>query len=332
MRVDSRVTSISWIPSEAVVGPMKLAFTTFSHYDDPPPAVLDDLDRLRATDRFRFANRLTAWAEFDGDRVVDHGMDGGGVIGSSRVRVGPLGTTFAAIPLPDLRGEPTVGSGCVRFTQTVGGRAAMPCPRRISRPPFVRLQSPLVWTTLALTLRADGHAEATLDGASPFPRHWVYGADDRLMLKAGTTDFEAWLGQEGRRRTPWGDEDSPVVVTAAETELERELSARIMRGGRAPVVRSLSAGETLVRQGEPGDSVLLLLDGVVTVDVDGEAMPELGPGAVIGERAVLEGGRRTATLTAATTVRVAEAAADVIDREALARLAALHDHENIGSP
>lgn len=332
MRVESRVTSISWIPSEAVIGPMKTAFTTFSHYDDPPPDVVDDLERLRATDRFRFANRLTAWADFDGDRLVDHGMGGGCLMGSSRVRIGPLGTTFAAIPLPDLRGETIVGSGWIRFSQTVGGRAAMPCPRRISRPPFVRVQSPLVWTTLALTLRADGHAEATLDGASPFPRHWVYGGDDRLTLKAGTTDFEAWLGQEGQRRTPWGDEDSPVVVTAAETELERELSTQIMRGGQAPVIRSLSAGETLVRQGEPGDSVLLVLDGVLTVDVDGTALPELGPGAVIGERAVLEGGRRTATLTAATSVRVAEAAADVIDRDALARLAALHDHENIGLP
>lgn len=327
MRVESRVTSLSWIPSEAVVGPMKVAFTTFSHYDEPPPDVVGDLDQLRATDRFRFANRLTAWAEFDGDRVVEHGMGGGCVMGSSRVGVGSLGTTFAAIPLPDLRGEPVVGSGWIRFTQTVGGRAAMPCPRRISRPPFVRIQAPLVWTTLALTLRADGRAEAALDGASPFPRHWVYGADDRLTLKAGTTDFEGWLGQEGRRRTPWGDEDSPVVVTAAETELERELSTRIMRGGTKPVIRSVAAGDTLIRQGAPGDSVLLLLDGVVTVDVDGEAMPELGPGAVIGERAVLEGGRRTATLTATTPVRVAEASADVIDRDALARLAESHRHE-----
>lgn len=121
------------------------------------------------------------------------------------------------------------------------------------------------------------------------------------------------------------------MVTAAETALERDLSTRIMRGGRAPVIRGLSPGETLVRQGEPDDSVLLLLDGVVTVDVDGTAMPELGPGAVIGERAVLEGGRRTATLTAATPVRVAEAAADAVDRDAHARLAALHHHEDTRS-
>ncbi|MBO0828931.1 MAG: hypothetical protein J2P24_14255 [Streptosporangiales bacterium] len=211
IRVESQVTSVSWIPSEAVTGnsPISRAFTTFSHYDDPPPAIVGDLERLRSTDRFRFANRLTAWADFDGDRVVGHGMDGGCVMGSSRVRVGPLGTTFAAIPLPDLRSEPIVGSGWVRFGQTVGGRAAMPCPRRVSRPPFVRVHSPLVWTTPALTLRADGRVEASLDGASPFPRHWVYGADDRLTLKAGTTDFEAWLGQEGRSARPGATRTRP---------------------------------------------------------------------------------------------------------------------------
>ncbi|HEX6443701.1 MAG TPA: cyclic nucleotide-binding domain-containing protein [Streptosporangiales bacterium] len=309
------------------MGPMKIAFATMSHYDDPPPDVVADLEHLRANDRFRFANRLEAWAEFDADRVLDHGVTGGGVMGSSRTALGPIGATFAAIPLPDLHGDPVVGAGWIRFTQTVGGRTALPCPRRISRPPYVRLQAPLVWTTLALTLRADGRAEVTLDGASPFPRHWVYGADDRLTLKAGTTDFEAWLAQESAQRTPWGDEDSPVVVTAAESQLERELSTRIMRGGDKPTVRALGAGETLVRQGEAGASVLLLLDGVLTVDVDGQAMPELGPGAVIGERAVLEGGRRTATLTAATPIRVAEVAADVIDRQALARLAKEHRHE-----
>lgn len=309
------------------MGAMKIAFMTMSHYDDPPPDVVADIEHLRVNDRFRFANRLEAWAEFDGDRVVGHGMGGGGVMGSSRTALGPIGATFAAVPLPDLRGEPVIGAGWIRFTQTVGGRTALPCPRRISRPPYVRLQAPLVWTTLALTLRADGHAEVTLDGASPFPRHWVYGADDRLTLKAGTTDFEAWLSQESAQRTPWGAEDSPVVVTAAESQLERELSTRIMRGGYKPTIRTLRAGEPLVRQGETGSSVLLLLDGVLTVDVDGTAMPEIGPGAVIGERAVLEGGRRTATLTAATPVRVAEAEADVIDRDALARLSKGHRHE-----
>jgi CRP-like cAMP-binding protein len=50
-----------------------------------------------------------------------------------------------------------------------------------------------------------------------------------------------------------------------------------------------------------------VLDGVLSVVIDGEVVRELGPGAILGERAVLEGGIRTATLSAATNVRVAVA-------------------------
>jgi Cyclic nucleotide-binding domain len=328
MRVESAATTLSWIPSEAVTGLSKTAFTVgFAHYDQPPAGTLGDLAELRAADRFRFANRLAVWAEFDGDDVVACGQDGGGVMGSTTVRLAALGTTFAAVGMPDLTPEPEVRRGRVRFTQTCGGRTALPAPRRISRPPYVRLRAPLVWTTLAITLYSDGQSEATLAGASPFPRHWVYGPDGQLMLKAGMTDFAGWMSQPSERRTPWGDEDSAVMVTAAETALERELSGLLMRGAGRPAIRRLRDGEVLAAQGEPGDSLYLLLDGVLRVSVDGTALAEIGPGAVLGERAVLEGGTRTATLTAVTPIRVAEAPAGTIDRAALAALAEGHHRE-----
>ena len=47
----------------------------------------------------------------------------------------------------------------------------------------------------------------------------------------------------------------------------------------------------------------VLLDGVLSVEVDGAAVAQVGPGAVLGERALLEGGRRTATLRAMTAVQ-----------------------------
>ncbi|MEV1173124.1 cyclic nucleotide-binding domain-containing protein [Nonomuraea sp. NPDC049784] len=329
MRIESHVTSLSWIPSEAVKGYTKPAFTMgITHYDDPPPDVIGDLETMRGADGFRFANRLTAWAEFDGDRLVSYGNGGGLVMGSTSVRLGPLGVRFAAFSLPDLRPEPEVGDGWVRFRQSAGGRTALPFPRRVSHPPYLRMQSPLVWTTLSLTLHADGRAEMGLDGASPFPRHWVYGADDRLALKAGVTDFARWAAQQGAEHTPWGFEDSLVLVTAAETALEREMSTRIMRGGAKPRIRSLKAGEVLVRQGEPSSSLFLLLDGVLGVEVNDRSLPEVGPGAILGERAILEGGLRTATLTALTPVRVAEAPTDLIEIEALSRLAEGHRRED----
>jgi hypothetical protein len=331
MRVESGGTSVSWIPSEAVSGVLKSTFSLgLSHYDDPPPATIsgsDALEELRNRDGFRFANRLDAWAEFDGDQLVDCGHSGGVLMGGTTVRVGGLGVTFAAVALPDLHTEPETGPGWVRFAQTCGGRTALPLPRTIAVPPFVRLQAPTVWTTLGLTLRADGTSELSLTGASPFPRHWVYGHDGELLLKAGVADWGRWLGQPSWHNTPWGSEDSPVVVSAAETALERELSHLVMRGGRKPEISTLEAGEVLAREGAEGSSLYLVLDGVLSVSVSGEVLGQVGPGAVLGERAILEGGLRTATLTAVTPVRIAEAAADVVDRDALRRLAEGHRRE-----
>ncbi|MEP7022081.1 MAG: hypothetical protein ABI808_15665, partial [Pseudonocardiales bacterium] len=209
MRVQSSVTSLSWIPSEAVAGVMKAGFATgISHYDPPPPAQLGDLATMRDADLFRFANVLQAWAEFDGSQVVEWGAEGGVMMGATTVRVGPMDATFAAVPMPDLQRPPELADGSVTFTQTSGGRTALPMPRKISKAPFVRLQSPLVWTTLRLTLRADGTSSAELSGASPFPRHWVYDHSGALTLKAGVADWASWIGQPSWTATPWGDEDS----------------------------------------------------------------------------------------------------------------------------
>jgi CRP-like cAMP-binding protein len=120
--------------------------------------------------------------------------------------------------------------------------------------------------------------------------------------------------------SPWGEEDSQPLVTVAESALERQLSAIIMAGGAKPALRKLAKGALLTEQGEPGTDIYLLLDGVLSVWVDGVEVGELGPGVVVGERAVLEGGRRAATLRAVT----ATAAKDQVDRASLARLAAMH--------
>jgi hypothetical protein len=318
---------------------MKATFATgLSHYDAPPPARLENgpsalsVEALRDADAFRFGNVLNAWAEFDGTRLVDCGQSGGTVMGATTVRLGPIDATFAAVAMPELRPAPEIGDGYVTFTQTTGGRTALPLPRRISRPPFVRLQPPLVWTTLRLTLHADGHSTMELCGASPFPRHWVYDAAGELALKAGVADWRAWVGQRSTAATPWGNEDSPVLAAAAETGLERELAALLMHGSQKPKIRTFEPGDVLAAQGSPGDSLFLVLDGVVDVSVDGRALGDLGPGAVLGERAIVEASVRTATVTAITKVRIAEAPANSVDLAALRRLAQGHLRELADGP
>jgi CRP-like cAMP-binding protein len=140
------------------------------------------------------------------------------------------------------------------------------------------------------------------------------------------------VGQPSWTATPWGDEHSAVVVAAAESALERELSTLMMHGAHRPVIRTLDVGQLLATQGEPGVSLFLVLDGVVAVSVDHRRLAELGPGAVLGERAVLESTARTATLTAVTRLKVAEVPADALDRTTLTRLASLHRRELAAGP
>ncbi len=328
MRIESSVTSISWIPSEAVQGVTKVPFEMgLAHYDDPPPDHIDSLTALQEADRFRFANHLSAWIEVDNGRIVDHGQGGGGQIGSTTIRLGGRGMTFAAVAFPDKHGAPVTGDGWVRFTQTAGGRTGVPAPRKVNRPPFVQLSAPLAWTSLTLTLFSDGTSVHELTGASPFPRHWIYDDDQNLAQKSGLVDFKRWYQHAFGAKTPWGDEDSPALVTEVETALERQLSLRIMRGGVKPRIETIKQGAALVEQGEAGSDMYVLLDGVLAVEVDGAPVAQVGPGAVVGERALLEGGRRTATLRAMTACRVAAASGAELSFEMLSELAAGHRRE-----
>jgi hypothetical protein len=326
VRHESSITSLSWIPSEAVEGSTRLAFEAgLAHYDDPPPEVIDDLEALCAEDRFRFANVLRAWVEVDDSgAIADWGHDGGGLMGSTSVKVGPVMRTFEAIGLPDIVQKPERGDGFVRFAQTAGGRTGVPAPRRVRRRPFLQWQAPLVWTTLSLTLHADGRTEGSLTGASRFPRHWIYDGEGQLSHKSGLADFKDWYRKSFGRHTPWGDTDSAALVTAVETALERRLSAQIMQGGSKPAIRRVKTGTTLVKQGDSGSEVFLLLDGVLRVEEDDARLAEYGPGALLGERAHLEGGERTSTLVAVTPCRVAAIEADELDRGELQELSKDH--------
>jgi hypothetical protein len=328
MRVESSVTAVSWIPSEAISGPSKVPFELgVTHYDEPPPDHLDDLEELRTTDRFREANELRAFIEVEDGRIVNAGHLGQGHIGATTVKVGPAAVRFPAVHLPDIQHDPEVSESSARFVQTVGGRMGLPTPRPVPHKPFVQFWPSIAWTTLALTINADGTSSHEVVGASPFPRHWIYDHEGRLVEKSAVIDFGKWFNNSFGDRTPWGEQDSPAVIAAVESALERSLSSSVMRGAAKPKIRSIGEGDILVRQGEPGTDVYLLLDGIFVVDVDGETVAEFGPGAVVGERAALEHGTRTATVWARTAGRVASVPADALDPDALASLAATHHRE-----
>jgi CRP-like cAMP-binding protein len=66
------------------------------------------------------------------------------------------------------------------------------------------------------------------------------------------------------------------------------------------------AGEILIKEAEPGNEFLIVLEGQVEVGRGDRAVTTLGPGDFLGEVALLdERAKRTATVTARTPVTIA---------------------------
>jgi hypothetical protein len=334
MRVERSITSVSWIPSEAVTGIARGPFVARAlSYDDPPPERLGDLEQLRRAGGFRFANELRAWVDVEHGSVAACGYTGRGYLSDTRVRLGPRALVFKGAGYPELRSEPDVTATSVRFVQTAGGRTGAPLPALPGggRPLFAVLP-PAVWTTLALTIHVDGAHTYEVVGASPFPRHWIYDDSGTLSHKVAVADFATWMAAVFRRRTPWGGQELAALTTGAESPLERRLSRDVMRPSHKPLLRRLDPGDTLTRQGEAATEIFLVLDGLLDVEVAGAVVGEVGPGMIIGERAHLAGGRRTATVRSVTRATVAVTSAEEFEARDLDSLAVDHRRELDASP
>jgi len=186
-----------------------------------------------------------------------------------------------------------------------------------------------VWTTLALTIHANGSTRHELVGASSFPRHWIYDANGKLADKSALIDFKTWYHTASLARSPWRGHENGGLMIEAETALERRLSTAIMRaGGRPPRVANVRAGHTILAEGDTADAIVLVLDGMVEVEAAGSVLASLGPGAVLGERASLEQGRRTATVRALTNCRIVSCLAADLSAADLRELATGHHRES----
>ncbi len=296
---------MSWLPSEALQGVMRLPMDVgLGSYDDPPPEQIEDVEDFVAQGLCRFANQLSAWAEVEDGQVVASGSSGSGFVAGTRLGVGALSVTVPGVPFPELRTKEQDDES-VTFVQSAGGRTGAPFPRRAKGTRTMNLTAPTAWTTLALTIRADGTTSFDARGGSQFPRHWFYNGEGELVQKSATIDFDAWTSGVHDATTPWGSNDQEILTAIPATSLERELS-KVAMSGRRPTIRSFDSGETLMVQGEDATTMALVLDGLTTVDVSGEVLATCGPGSFVGERAFLEGGARTATVRAVSAVKIAE--------------------------
>jgi predicted MFS family arabinose efflux permease len=114
--------------------------------------------------------------------------------------------------------------------------------------------------------------------------------------------FGSMLRRHGDVLPPVDDEtvarllDDPVLAALSAPTIER-LARNAER-------RRFAAGETIVRQGEPGDHYFLVVDGVVDISQDGHHLRFLPAGRSFGEIALLRDMPRTATATSSTDSEV----------------------------
>jgi len=109
---------------------------------------------------------------------------------------------------------------------------------------------------------------------------------------------------------------TPVAGSRAPTPGERRVLQRGL--GATPVppdqvehlvgaarVLDVVPGTLLLEQGDMGDDLLVVLDGIVEVRRSGRLVAHPGPGTVLGEHGARHLGPRTAAVTAVTRGRVA---------------------------
>jgi hypothetical protein len=95
----------------------------------------------------------------------------------------------------------------------------------------------------------------------------------------------------------------PMFAPLAPPTIER-LAANLL-----PV--EVTAGTWIIREGERGDRFYVVDEGQVEVEIDGEAVRSQGPGSSFGEIALLRDVPRTASVRAATDVRLLALERDV---------------------
>lgn len=97
-----------------------------------------------------------------------------------------------------------------------------------------------------------------------------------------------------------------------ETSLEGQLAAMPLFAGLTPeqleevagtvLDRRVKPGKAVIKAGNWGHELVLVLEGEVDVLRDGQVVATLGPGNHVGEIAVLDDSRRNATVVAKTPV------------------------------
>lgn len=121
--------------------------------------------------------------------------------------------------------------------------------------------------------------------------------------------------EQAERAALLADLEEMVVTSHLFKSLDPEGRSRLIESG---YVLAFEPGDTIIRQGDEGSAMYLVLQGKVRVETAGVhgavQLAELGRGACLGEVSVLTGSVRTATVVAITPVQVVTFESHRIDR------------------
>ena len=65
-----------------------------------------------------------------------------------------------------------------------------------------------------------------------------------------------------------------------------------------------ASGDTIFREGEPGDAMYVVLEGELEARVRGRLVETIGPGGIVGELALIDRASRVATVVAKTDAKL----------------------------
>ena len=138
-----------------------------------------------------------------------------------------------------------------------------------------------------------------------------WGGDHSLFV--GQVEYARY--GEGKPLLFHGGQYEEIVASVPLfSSLAPDLLQPILASG---IERTYAAGEIIVREGDPGDELYVILQGTVRVERAGRVLKTFGQGEFFGEVAVLDGRPRSADVVAETDVTCLSLPRDLL-RDALA--------------
>ena len=98
--------------------------------------------------------------------------------------------------------------------------------------------------------------------------------------------------------------DPKLELLAGVPLFEQLDKSELQRVGALADIIDLPAGRTLMREGETGAEAMVIVSGTASIDKAGEVIAQRGPGAIIGEMALISHQPRSATVKLETDAQL----------------------------